>query len=331
MQQGRSMWVWLWLLLVALPLRAEEISQQEYQQVTQDITPALKALKTLYRENEIAQLNYQLADFSVLEQEALRSALVDYAHTFKKLDEEKVAWLEAQAARKSRFTLTEQGDGYRVTRAAFTYATQAHQLLQHWQREQLAESFVRQANAGDLVLTDWLAGDLNTQRTRRDIALAQLPALSDKGTRYLADQFLSDRQLLWLADNGLLAKLAAITEDESLYQQLWRRRTDQYSRAELNRLADVLPSPLAVSQLMAATRNPSLKAQAYQALATLKPLPDEVEIFLLGKLSEPEDGELVASKLVNQGHTNWLTALAAGTQSYTLKRNLESALSASMP
>ncbi|WP_311567616.1 hypothetical protein [Photobacterium arenosum] len=90
MQHGRGMWVWLWLLLVALPLRADEISQQEYQQVTQDITPALKSLKTLYRESDIAQLNYQLADFSVLEQEALRSALVDYAHTLKKLDDEKI-------------------------------------------------------------------------------------------------------------------------------------------------------------------------------------------------------------------------------------------------
>ncbi|WP_459782388.1 hypothetical protein, partial [Photobacterium sp. R1] len=98
------MWVWLWLLLLSLPLRAEEISQQEYRQVTQDITPALKSLKTLYRESDIAQLNYQLADFSVLEQEALRAELVDYAQSLKQQDEQKIGWMETLASRNPRFT-----------------------------------------------------------------------------------------------------------------------------------------------------------------------------------------------------------------------------------
>ncbi|MDO6707441.1 hypothetical protein [Photobacterium sp. 1_MG-2023] len=330
MRHGWGMWIGLWMLLLAWPLRADELSQQEFQQVTSDVVPALNSLKSLYRDSEIDQLNRQLADFPVLAQEALRAGLVEYAQTLDQLDETKVTWLETLVTRKPRFTLTEQGDGYRVTRSAFNYGPQARQLLQHWQREQLAAAFVRQADAGELVLSDWLAGERNVQRVRRDIALAQLPAVSEQGQRYLANQFLSDKQLLWLPNNGLLAQLAESTGDEALYQQLWRRRTDQYSRAELNRLTDLLPDQLAVNQLIEATRNPSLKAQAYQALATLKPLPAQVEVFLLAKLSEPEDGEMVAGHLVSEGHSSWLMKLAAGTKSYTLKRNLETALSSSL-
>ncbi|GAB6264433.1 hypothetical protein [Photobacterium sp. R1] len=331
MRQGWGMWLGLWMAWLALPVQADEISQREYRQVTEAITSELKPLKNLYRESEISRLDQQLTDFPVLEQEALRAALVDYAQSLKQLDEQKIGWLETLASRNPRFTLTEQGDGYTVTRSAFNYGPQARQLLQHWESEQLAQRFVREVEAGTLVLTDWLGDELNIQRTRRDIALAQLSELSESGVRYLADQFLSDRHLLWLPDNGLLSRLAEISGDQGLYEQLWRRRTDRYSRAELNRLIDLLPKPAAITQLIEATRNPSLKDQAYQALATLKPLPSRVEVFLLSKLSEPEDGGLVASQLVSQGHSGWLAKLAAGSKSYTLKRNLETALSASAP
>ncbi|KDM92395.1 hypothetical protein EA58_06660 [Photobacterium galatheae] len=331
MRQGWGMWLGLWMAWLALPLQADELSQREYRQVTEAITAELKPLQTLYRDSDITRLDAQLTDFPVLEQEALRAALVDYAQTLKQLDAKKIGWLETLASRNPRFTLTEQGDGYTVTRSAFNYGPQARQLLQHWQREQLAQAFVREVEAGTLVLTTWLGDDLNTQRIRREIALAQLSELSDIGVRYLADQFLSDRHLLWLPDNGLLARLAEISGDPGLYEQLWRRRTDRYSRAELNRLIDLLPEPAAITQLIEATRNPSLKDQAYQALTTLKPLPSRVEVFLLSKLSEPDDGGMVASQLVSQGHSSWLAKLAAGSKSYTLKRNLETALSATVP
>lgn len=77
---------------------------------------------------------------------------------------------------------------------------------------------------------------------------------------------------------------------------------------------------------MAATINPTLKLQAYRALITLKPLPVAARDFLSDKLSEVDDGELVATELARSGYLDWLEQLASVSRSQVLQKNFRSAV-----
>ncbi|MGF1738072.1 hypothetical protein [Photobacterium satsumensis] len=315
---------------VALP--ATETTEQEVKQVQSSlqVQNRVSALRQYYDNSDFASLETQLSPLPPLQQEAVRSQLIDYAIDYAAkpdgLDQAKADWLEVQAARTPAFNVVEQGDGYLVTKSAFHYGAKARSLVMRWQQQLLALQMVEQAENGELQLSQWLTGDIHTQTTRRDIFLAQLPALSETAVDVLAAQFTSDSKLVWLPDNAVIAAVAAASGDEGVYHLLWRRRSDQYSLAELNRLAELAPQPAATQQLMAATMNPTLKLQAYRALITLKPLPMSTRDFLSDKLSEVDDGELVATELARSGYLDWLEQLASVSRSQVLQKNFRSAV-----
>lgn len=315
-----------------IAIQPTEISQQDVEQVhaSQQVKNRLLALRHYYDNSDFALLESHLSPLPPLQQEAVRSLMIDYAIDYAEkpngLDQAKADWLEAQAARMPVFNVVEQGDGYLVTKSAFHYGAKARSLVIRWQQQLLALQMAEQAEDGTLLLSDWLAGDIQAQATRRDIFLAQLPELSQPAVDILAEQFTSDSKLLWLPDNAVIAAIAAASGDEGVYHLLWRRRSDQYSLAELNRLAGIAPQPDATKQLMAATINPTLKLQAYRALITLKPLPVAARDFLSDKLSEVDDGELVATELARSGYLDWLEQLASVSRSQVLQKNFRSAV-----
>ncbi|WEM42353.1 hypothetical protein PTW35_00315 [Photobacterium sp. DA100] len=315
-----------------IAIQPTEISQQdvEHIQASLQVKNRVSALRQYYDNSDFALLETHLSPLPPLQQEAVRSQLIDYAISSAVkpggLDQAKADWLEAQAARMPVFNVVEQGDGYLVTKSAFHYGAKARSLVIRWQQQLLAQQMIEQAEDGALQLSQWLVGDIQTQAIRRDIFLAQLPELSETAVEVLAEQFTSDSKLLWLPDNAVIAAVAAASGDEGVYHLLWRRRSDQYSLAELNRLAELAPQPAATKQLMAATINPTLKLQAYRALITLKPLPVAARDFLSDKLSEVDDGELVATELARSGYLEWLEQLASASRSQVLQKNFRSAL-----
>lgn len=327
MRQG---WCMLLLLLAGglKPAVAVEVSKQEVKQVaaSPQVQTRVAALTTLYDRSDFRALEFNLSQLALLQQEAVRAQLVQHALDSGELDQAKATWLQAQAERKPAFTVVEQGDGYLVTQSAFHYGAQARSLVMEWQQILLAQEMVRDAESGDLVLSGWLAGGLRSQKKRRDLFLKHLPELSEQAVARLVSQFTSDSKLMWLPDNGVIARLAAVSGDEQMYHLLWLRRTDRYSLAEVNRLADLAPAPAAVEQLMAATMNPSLKPVAYKALVTLKPLPVEAREFLREKLDEVDDGEMVAYELAQQGYVQWLEKLASDSRNQVVKNNLKAAM-----
>jgi len=327
MRQGWCMM----LLLLAGSLEsamAAEVSVQEVKLAASSpqVQNRVAALTTLYDRSDFRALEFNLSQLALLHQEAVRAQLVQHAVDSGELDQAKATWLQAQAERKPAFTVVEQGDGYLVTQSAFHYGAQARGLVMQWQQMLLAQDMVRQAEAGDLVLSTWLTGDLRTQKTRRDIFLKHLPQLSEQAVAKLILQFTSDTKLMWLPDNGVIARLAATSGDEQMYHLLWRRRTDQYSLAELNRLAAQAPVPNVVEQLIAATINPSLKPLAYKALITLKPLPLTAREFLREKLDEVDDGQMVAYELAQHGYVQWLEQLASDSRNQVVRNNFKAAM-----
>ncbi|MGF1859554.1 hypothetical protein [Photobacterium profundum] len=327
MRQGMCMVVLLLAGCVQSAL-AVEITETKVNEVS--ISPQVvnraAALIKLYEKSDFRALEFNLSQISSLKQEAVRSQIIQHAVSYDQLDQDKANWLQVQAERQSNFSIIEQGDGYLVTKAAFPYGTQARKLVLHWQQTLLADKMVTQAEEGSLVLSKWLAGDIFHQKEQRDIFLEKLPELSPTALNKLVAQFSSDSQLMWLPDNAIIASLAKQTGDESMYRLLWRRRTDQYSQAELTRLVNKAPEPQAIEQLMAATSNPSLKQQAYRSLVLLKPMPPQTREFLQGKLNEVDDGKVVAVQLAQQGYGSWLEQLAESSGNKVLQKNLQSAL-----
>jgi len=307
---------------------AIEVTEQEVQQaaVSSQVVSRVAALTRLYNNSDFRALEFNLSQLTPLQQEAVRAQLVQHAVEFGRLDQMKADWLQAQADRKPAFTVVEQGDGYLITQSAFHYGAQSRGLVLQWQQILLAQEMVQQAEAGSLILSKWLTGDIHTQKQRRNLFIEQLPNLSPDAVAKLVAQFSSDSHLMWLPDNAIIASLAALSGDQPLYHLLWRRRTDQYSLAELNRLADLAPSPQAVEQLMAATINPSLKQQAYRALAVQKPMSPQTREFLVDKLNEVDDGHVVATQLAQQGYASWLKQIAASSRNQVLQKNLQLAL-----
>jgi hypothetical protein len=65
---------------------------------------------------------------------------------------------------------------------------------------------------------------------------------------------------------------------------------------------------------MLATQNPSLKEKAFQELASIKPLTQDIREFLVGKMAIKEDASIVANELARQGYRSWLKDLASSNK-----------------
>ncbi|MFC1508018.1 hypothetical protein ACFL5R_02205, partial [Pseudomonadota bacterium] len=198
---------------------AIEVTEQEVQQaaVSSQVVSRVAALSRLYNNSDFRALEFNLSQLTPLQQEAVRAQLVQHAVEFGRLDQMKADWLQAQADRKPAFTVVEQGDGYLITQSAFHYGAQSRGLVLQWQQILLAKEMVQQAEAGSLILSKWLTGDIHTQKQRRNLFIEQLPNLSPDAVAKLVAQFSSDPHLMWLPDNAIIASLVALSGDQPLY------------------------------------------------------------------------------------------------------------------
>ncbi|WP_318491463.1 hypothetical protein [Photobacterium leiognathi] len=324
-------WCALGLLIASAlqPVSATEITEAKIQHIKQmpQFVAHIEALKPYYDHSDFQSLEILLDQLPPLTQEVARSQLIKYADEVGSFNTARIAWLKIQAKRQSPFTITEQGDGYTVSRMAFFYSNQANGLLREWKKDLVSQRAVINLERGKLTLSEWLKGDLEQQQKRSQVIARAIPQLSPPAINVLVEQFHSDPQLIWLPDNSILATLAAHSNDAKLYDVLWRRRTDQYSLAELTRLSQITASDFVVDQLIAATANPSLKEPAYRALTSFKPLPDKAKTFLQNQLGNEIERLLITPHLLKQGHGHWLQQLLTASSDPDLVAHIEELLS----
>lgn len=270
--------------------------------------------------NDVDTLTFSLNRLSLPQQEAARFLVIQH------LEENNVAltptlakWLQQQLDRRPTYQVSEQGDGYVITKVAFNYPAVAQRLLHRWEKDQQVLDFILSSERQELQLSDWLSGSAHELKIKQEILLNEIGSLSPEALQVLVNQVSQHTVSAWLPPTEVMVELAKISEDLQVYKVLWQMRADQYSLSELQRLANLAPEPFATEQVIAATQNPSLKVKALGYLAQLHPLPNNVREFLLVKLNHVDDGSIVATQLARSGHAGWLQQLLGGRD--TVRQN----------
>ncbi|GGK25171.1 hypothetical protein [Aliivibrio fischeri] len=329
MRQGLLASIFLFTSLLFGQVLASEIQPNFKNSLLNDqqLKKKVEKLHQYLIDDDTTTLNFSLNRLSMPQQEAVRFMLLQYIEKERLILSPTVSiWLKEQLTLHPTYTIKEQGDGYVVTKLAFDYSSIAARVLNQMKKEQQVLDFILAAEEKRLILSEWLTGEPHQVRVRQSIVLAELDSLTPEALEYLVNQITDDTLSVWLPTTEVMVRLAQVSKNPKIYKMLWRMRTDQYSINELNRLARLAPDPFATEQLMAATKNPSLKLSAFASLAQLHPLPQEVQHFLLAKLDHIQDGGAVAMHLANYGHASWLESLV-GNSSNVRRQHVKFALS----
>ncbi|MBD1570966.1 MULTISPECIES: hypothetical protein [Aliivibrio] len=329
MQQGLLASILLFISLLFGQVSASEIQPNFKNSLLNDqqLKKKVEKLHQYIIDDDTTTLNFSLNRLSMPQQEAVRFMLLQNIEKDRLILSPAVSiWLKEQLTLHPTYTIKEQGDGYVVTKLAFDYSSIAARVLNEMKKNQQVLDFILAAEEKRLILSEWLTGEPHQVRVRQSIVLAELDSLTPEALDYLVKQLTDDAVSVWLPTTEVMVRLAQVSKDPGIYKILWRMRTDQYSLGELDRLSTLTPDAFATEQLIAATKNPSLKQRAFASLAQLHPLPQEVQHFLLAKLDHIQDGGAVAMHLANYGHVSWLESLVSGSNNVR-KQHVKFALS----
>ncbi|MGY0617691.1 hypothetical protein [Vibrio sp. FJH11] len=330
MQQGMLSSLLLSLSLMTLPtaVSAKEMQESVVEQWLQDAqiqTKVSEMLEYVVRD-EVDSLKFSLNRLALPQQEVVRFSLLEKLERQNVILTPRMAiFVESQTRITPTYQVLERGDGYEFTTPAFNFPAVASRLIKRWKQDQNTLEFVLQAERKELDLSQWLSSGTSQQiQAREALLIRELDSLSPSALEALTVQFTHTDVTSWLPSTAVVARLAQVSQDKSMYDLLWRMRADYNSYAELERLAKV-GNDFSLQQLMNSTVNPTLKPHAIGLLTKANPLSPNVKQFLIAKMALSDDATLVARELAQQGHKDWLKELVSGN--YQVKaRQIEQVL-----
>lgn len=300
------------LLLCSVPnVAASEMEAQQVEQWLQEpqVQGKVAELFQLAIEDDVDGLNFALQRLSLPFQEATRFLLL------KKIEDHNLAltskmalFVEQQKVMVPTYQVLERGDGYEFSVPAFDYPAIANRLLKQWRQDQSTLHFLLAAERQELVLKQWLSGSDYQVQTREALLIHELDSLSPGAVNYLTQQLTEEAVTSWLPSSSVMVRLAQVSRDPGVYKLLWLMKASFQSEQELIRLAQV-GDAFSLSQVIAASHNPSLKQLAISELAKVRPMTEPVKEFLISKMSLSEDARFIAGELISQGHRSWLQEL----------------------
>jgi hypothetical protein len=318
MQQGMLSSLLLSLSLITVPvtLSAMEMQESEVEQWLQDTHIQAKVSELLgyaFRD-EVNTLKFSLDRLAYPQQEVVRYLLLQKVEQQNLILTPRMAiFVESQINITPSYQVLEHGDGYEFSVPAFNFQAIASRLIKRWKQDQSTLEFVLDAERHDLVLKDWLTGTSQQIQIREDLLIKELDSLSIDAISALTAQLTQADVTSWLPRSAVIVRLAQVSQEQAMYDLLWRIRADYNSRTELDRLASV-GDAFSLQQLMNATVNPTLKPYAISLLARSHPLQPKVKQFLIARMELSEDATLVARELAKQGHQSWLEELVSSNQ-----------------
>ncbi|UUM30694.1 hypothetical protein [Vibrio japonicus] len=265
-------------------------------------------------EDNIDSLNFAIERLTLSQQEVARYLLL------KKIEEQSIIltpkmalFVERQTSMVPTYQILERGDGYEFSVPAFNYPSIANRLIKRWKQDQSTLDFVLKAEREELKLKEWLSGSEYQVQTRETLLIRELDSLSPNAINALTSQLTQEAVTSWLPSSAVMVRLAQVSEDSQVYKLLWLMRADFNSQKELSRLGSIADD-FSIEQLKIATQNPRLKEKALQALASIKPLNNDIREFLISKMAIKEDAEIVANELARQGYQSWLEELVTSNK-----------------
>ncbi|MCL9777406.1 hypothetical protein [Vibrio methylphosphonaticus] len=261
----------------------------------------------LVEKDEIDSLKFSINRLALPQQEVARFLLLQNIEQRDIILTSKMAiFVRGQQSLAPTYTVLERGEGYEFSVPAFNYPAISSRLIKQWQNDQKTLDFILLTESGQLNLREWLSeGSDYDKQNRESVLVNEFDSLSPRGSDFLIGQLTNTKVTEWLPSTRVLVRMAQESEDEQLYQLLWKMRADHNSQSELERLA-ALDTPFSQQQIMLAAMNPSLKNQALSELAQINPLPDEVKQFLVSRMTTSDDASFVAQQLAQYGHSGWV-------------------------
>ncbi|MDF2155828.1 hypothetical protein [Vibrio sp. CAU 1672] len=329
MQHGMLSSLLLSLSLIAIPITvpAKEMQTLVAERWLQDTQIQVKVdqLVGYAVKDEIDSLQFALDRLALPQQEVVRFLLLEQLEKQAFILTPQMAiFVEAQIRISPTYQVTEYGDGYEFSVPAFNFPAIASRLLKRWKQDQSILDFVLQAEREELDLRQWLTGDSQQVQTRENLLIRELDSLSPQALDSLTLQLTQTNVTSWLPSTAVITRLAQVSQEQAVYDLLWRMRADYHSRTAITRLA-LVGDDFALQQLMNATQNPTLKPYAISLLAKSHPLKPQVKQFLIAKMALSDEAALVAGELVKQGHQSWLRELVS-SNAQVQRRSIENAL-----
>ncbi|HHF3114842.1 TPA: hypothetical protein ACPJ1N_004480 [Vibrio diabolicus] len=315
MQQGMLSSLLLSLSLITLPatLSAKEMQESVVEQWLQDaqIQAKVSELLDYVVRDEVDSLKFALDRLALPQQEVVRFRLLEKLEKQDVILTPRMAlFVESQIRMTPTYQVLERGDGYEFSVPAFNFPAIASRLIKRWKQDQSTLDFVLQAERKELDLKQWLTGQSQQAQAREALLIRELDSLSPHALAALTTQLTKANVTSWLPSTAVIVRLAQVSQDEEVYNLLWRMRADYNSQSELERLATV-GDVFSIQQLMNSTVNPSLKPEAISLLTKSNPLSPQVKQFLVSKMALSEEATMVARELEQQGHQTWLEELVS--------------------
>lgn len=315
MQQGMLSSLLLSLSLITLPatLSAKEMHESVVEQWLQDtqIQTKVSELLDYAVRDEVDSLKFALDRLALPQQEVVRFQLLEKLEKQDVILTPRMAlFVESQIRMTPTYQVLERGDGYEFSVPAFNFPVIASRLIKRWKQDQSTLDFVLQAERRELNLKQWLTGPSQQAQAREALLIRELDSLSPNALAALTAQLTKANVTSWSPSTAVIVRLAQVSQDEEVYNLLWRMKADYNSQSELERLAAV-GDVFSIQQLMNATVNPSLKPEAISLLTKSNPLSPQVKQFLVRKMALSEEATMVARELAQQGHQTWLEELVS--------------------
>lgn len=301
-------------------VHAVEISAQEREHLLQNssVQSSAEAISTLVLSGHTDQAQFQLQRIKFPQQEAVRFLVLKNIQTLQPTYTSDLAvFLDQQKKIKPTLTYVEKGDGFQFSAPAYAYQITAQRMLDEWHLNEQVMQFYIGVESEELELRSWLSGSANQVAQRERLLTESVYSLSSDGLQYLINQITAPSVTAWLPSSSVMVALASVSKDPQLYSLLWKMKADGAINEELDRLGHQ-DSEFAHQQLMVASDNPALSDRSLHLLSRYATTSPKVEDFLVGKMRNQQQAQLISKSLLFYGHGNLLNQLVQDNPGITL-------------
>ncbi|GAD91042.1 MULTISPECIES: hypothetical protein [Vibrio] len=288
-------------------VQAVELTQQQKQQMLADTQSHDDAQRivALALSDQSDKANFDLLRIKQPQQEVVRFlAIKSIAENHPQYTSDLAVFVDSQRKVPSSLTLVEQGDGFRFSSPAFAYQQLAQRLMDDWDLNEQEMNFYIAVENGKLNLRTWLTENPELTSPRERLLIENVVKLSEDGMSFLAQQVTTNNVVSWLPSTEVMVAIASASHSPELYNILWKMKTNSAVNRELERLgAD--GSEFSIQQLILASSNPSLNKRSLQLLAKYAPTSQPAEDFLVSKMNNRNDAQVISTSIQEYGYSSW--------------------------